>query len=75
MKHPDRVKSDNLKAEAVRAYQAAEQHRVYSRQALSVGSSPLKGAHDRVADAYEFLGACLDERAVYFAESAKQFGG
>lgn len=75
MKHPDRVKSDNLKAEAVRAHQAAEQHRIYAKQALSVGSSPLKEAHTKLADDYDHLGERLDELAVYFAESAKTFGG
>lgn len=69
--HPDRVKSNNLKAEASRAKQAAEQHRIYSAQALSVGSSPLRDAHDRLARDYDHLAACLMERAEYFAEGAK----
>lgn len=71
MIHPDRIKSNNLKAEAARARQAAEQHRIYSQQALSVGSSPLQDAHDRLARDYDHLAACLMERAEYFAESAK----
>ena len=68
--HADRVKSNNLKAEASRARRAADQHRVYSKQALSVGSSPLQDAHERLARDYDHLAACLMERAEYFAEPA-----
>lgn len=70
MLHPDRVKSNNLKAEATRAKRAAEQHRAYSKQALSIGSWPLQDAHDRLARDYDHLAACLMERAEYFAKSA-----
>jgi hypothetical protein len=70
MKHPDRVKSDNLKAEALRARQAADQHLLYAGQALSVRSPSLVEAHNRLAEGYCQLADCLDERSVYFAESA-----
>lgn len=71
MVHPDRVKSNNLKAEATRAKLAAEQHRIYSKQALSIGSSPLQDAHDRLARDYDHLAACLMERAEHFSKSAE----
>lgn len=75
MKHPDRVKSDNLQREAERARAAADQHLKYAAQALSIGSSPLKQAHDGCAEAYLKLADALQERSDYFAESAEAFRG
>jgi len=75
MKNPDGVKSENLRREAERARAAADQHLKYAAQALSIGSSPLKQAHDGCAEAYMNLAKALDERADYFAESVKAFHG
>jgi hypothetical protein len=53
---------------------AAKQHRIYSAQATSIDSEPLRDAHDRLAVDYDHLGQCLDDRADYYAESAKSVG-